>query len=444
MSERNLDELLVPYVRDELEPLEAQWVAARVAREPALQTRVDSMRGAFESARAYEPKLDEAHRARLLARLQSVAPTHRRRWGFVVPARGVALVVGAFAVTLALGFFLGRGDAERAEPVALAASSLDFGEFDEVVELEIDAQQRSELNRHLRTVVSRDWVGSVDAGERETQVRVEAGTIAFGFRGGEGRRLEVATAHARVVVVGTRFSVGVAPDGRSTRVEVSQGRVQVWRSDGAQGRKRIDVEAGEVALVDADRAFVKRGRVAAVLDDPYLVEVTGQKQARKRVKALDFSDLSNPLAEASAETPADAAPAGVPSLERHLALLERADAASRRGALEEALALYGQLISESDAPMIGNMAKLGRARALGRKGQVRLALEELDALAIVPGEVGRQAQLSHCGVQRRFQPCEALRCFDALAADPDRQLAEEAKRLAKRTRAAGLRCEGAR
>ncbi|MEO1172951.1 MAG: hypothetical protein AAFX94_13015, partial [Myxococcota bacterium] len=92
-------------------------------------------------------------------------------------------------------------------------------------------------------------------------------------------------------------------------------------------------------------------------------------------------------------------------------------------------------------PMVRNMARLGRARVLGDKGQLRIALGELRLLAEEPGEIGRQARLSMCSVQRRFLPCDAMRCYEELSDDSDRELAAEARRETSRFRRARLRCD---
>ncbi|MEL6547808.1 MAG: FecR domain-containing protein, partial [Myxococcota bacterium] len=270
-SER-LHELLVPYARGELEPLQAQWVAARLARDPKLAARADSLRAALTDARSYAPELDANHRERLLARVHGMhglheAPARPRGWLWG------AMALAAVVLAVSIGFLLGtkrdgseHGDIQSQEPMAFDFSGDDDGnEFDghEFDGLTVDAKRgasgfargsdpqeeqersgpaRREVSANLRALVSRDWSGRVDGDEQDSHVRVDRGSIAFAFRGGEGRRLEVSTDHARVVVVGTRFSVGVSGTGAraATVVEVSQGAVEVWR-----GRRRYEVSAGE-------------------------------------------------------------------------------------------------------------------------------------------------------------------------------------------------------
>ncbi len=440
-----LNALMVPYLRGELAPLEAQWVEARLGRSKSLGAQAESLRSALDAARDYAPELDGAHRALLLARLDASRPRGRAPLWLAT-----GLGVSAVALAITFGFLLGRDGAET--PVNAATNekatpfvrAIDFEDEEGLPELTVEAEQRRELTAHLRTVVSKDWVGRVDGSPEDTHVRVEQGTAAFAFRGGEGRRLEVGTEHARVVVVGTRFSVEVSPDGSATTVEVSQGKVEVWR-----GREKTEVRAGQRARITGARATVRRAKVSDVLDDPYLVALTGERHASTRAKGRGLvraSERQTTRSETGGASPGS--PEGRPSpaegpvdLDAALTALERADALARGGDADAALQAYDFLIASAAPQRIQRMAQLGRARTLGRMGQLRDALRELSGLSQIDGEIGRQARLSRCEVQRRFQPCAAQRCFGALADDPDRALALEAERLHAQSKASGLRCE---
>ncbi|MEM6532581.1 MAG: FecR domain-containing protein [Myxococcota bacterium] len=414
-AERNLEELLVPYARGELDPLQARWVSAQLSDEE--RQRVAAFGAAVQAVRESEPSLSDAHRDRLIGRLDSMAP--RRS----LPAAVWAIPV--LALLVGFGFVLGWGASERTGAVKPAvAEELRFQD-DEVPALEFAAKARNAITPHLRAIVSDDWAGRIDGDEKETHVRVDQGRIAFGFHGGDGRRLEVSTDHARIVVTGTRFSVAVNPSGTETEVAVSQGRVEVWR-----GRRRVEIAAGDRAKITTGGVSVRRARLAAVLDDPYLVEITRRKRSRR---AIDFRgtpsvDVNPPRSDAV-------------DLDRELNALERADAAAAAGRTSDAVAQYQTLISTARAPLVKSMARLGRARSLGNTGQLRIALGELRLLAKEPGEVGRQARLSMCSVQRRFLPCDSMRCYEALSNDADRELAAEARREAARSRQSGLRCD---
>jgi ferric-dicitrate binding protein FerR (iron transport regulator) len=82
-------------------------------------------------------------------------------------------------------------------------------------------------------------------------VALDRGTLAVSAaRQPKGRPLVFVTPQARIEVVGTRFALQVAAD--ATRVDVTEGRVRV----AAEGRKPVEVGAGELAVAAAGRALV--------------------------------------------------------------------------------------------------------------------------------------------------------------------------------------------
>lgn len=470
-QDTQIAQMLVAYVRDELNPVERQWMASQLERTPRLRARADALSRALATAHEAPVALEAEHRERLVARVQLAAAPRFSRIAFGVAS---AMAVIGLAVAVVFAFEIGRQRAANQE-----AGTMDFsGAVTESLEWSTDA--RREISPHLRALVSKDWKGRVDGGTRDTHVQVEQGRIVFGFAGGEGRRLEVTTPQARVVVIGTRFSVAVDEARSESRVEVSQGRVAVWR-----GSRVFEVGAGERAVLRGARVTVEPAEVSADLDDPYLVEVTPLKTrtdtregaARdaventqnsapddglrtgvpdstallqddetpaEAVNAQSSVSASKPVTEGQHVASKDASKARPANLEQELQKLERGDAELRDGNLERAIELYEALIDSAGVAMVKDMARLGRARALGRAGRYQRAARQLDALAASGGEIARQARLFECELDRGVDVCRMERCYDALRGVDDRQLANEASRLYERSRTAELRCEAIR
>ncbi|MEL6339773.1 MAG: FecR domain-containing protein [Myxococcota bacterium] len=479
-QDTQIAQMLVAYVRDELNPVERQWMASQLERAPRLRARADALSRALATAHEAPVALAAEHRERLVARVQLAAAPRfsRMALGMVSTTAVIGLLV---AVVFA--FEIGRQRATNQE-----AGTMDFsGAVTEGLEWSTDA--RREISPHLRALVSKDWKGRVDGDTRDTHVQVEQGRIVFGFAGGGGRRLEVTTPQARVVVIGTRFSVAVDQTRSESRVEVSQGRVAVWR-----GSRVFEVGAGERAVLRGARVTVEPAEISADLDDPYLVEVTPAKTSADErgvlgMMADDSEDTRNtaqdgsspaegsssvqargvrgegasassanvektgstqsapqPIEKAQRATSADATENEVrpASLEHELRQLERGDVALRDGEHERAIALYDALIGAARVSMVKDMARLGRARALGRSGRYERATRQLDALAASGGEIARQARLFRCELDRDVDVCRMERCYDALRGVEDRQLANEASRLYERSRTDELRCEAVR
>ncbi|HYE06187.1 MAG TPA: FecR family protein [Planctomycetota bacterium] len=97
-----------------------------------------------------------------------------------------------------------------------------------------------------RIDLAADSTAAFAAGAVGKRIRLDHGVArASVARQPAGAPLEIATPHAAIVVVGTRFTLGVAPSG--TDLTVDEGRVALLR-----GGERREVAAGEIARADGD------------------------------------------------------------------------------------------------------------------------------------------------------------------------------------------------
>jgi anti-sigma factor RsiW len=138
MSTEHVEELLVPYLRDELAAAERERVAAHLEGCPPCRATRDAHRALLaELAAAPEPAPSVhwgAYRAELRQRLDRRRPSgRRRRWWTPVP---VALAAGLAAVLVYVALPAGRAGREEPGPAdqALLASRLDLLRRFELVE----------------------------------------------------------------------------------------------------------------------------------------------------------------------------------------------------------------------------------------------------------------------------------------------------------------------
>lgn len=430
--EQPTEELVVPYVRGELGPLEARWFESRLSVEQ--QTRFKQLAFAIDAVRNSDGSLSPSERARLTHRLDSVLP--RRSIG-PFWLLGSILVLGVVVFTSIRWVQVSTAPRATARlvPGLEEASATDGMQFvdGEIPELQFTMSSRTEITKHLRAILSERWVGRIDGSEKDTHVRIDQGLAAFGFDGGDGRRLEVTTVHGRVVVTGTRFSVAVGPDGAYSEVAVSEGEVEVWRE-----REHIQIGAGQSVRISDRGLRVEQGSPPEILEDRYLLDVTKEPRLPHppvRARSPGHDSPARLTGQAMGTAPVR----GVDDDEA-FERLDHADALALSGAFSRAVGAYETLMSDVQAGPVRQMARLGRARMLARMGQIRLARDELADLSLSGGEVGRQAKLSRCELRRPQTPCEALRCFEALSEDPDGQVALEARREAATFLRAEIEC----
>ena len=106
--------------------------------------------------------------------------------------------------------------------------------------------------------------------------------------------------------------------------------------------------------------------------------------------------------------------------------LVEADALIRRGESGPALLLYDRVLAGGLPAPQSSMVRFERARLLVKLGRIDEARPELEALAQVGGEIGRQAAMLRCDL---LDGCDARRCLRALAGQvPPAELEQKATR----------------
>lgn len=199
-------------------------------------------------------------------------------------------------------------------------------------------------------------IGLLHNQPRNIDIELRAGSVRFDVTHHSARTFKVKAGPAEVSVIGTRFSIARTQRGTGllVRVAVSEGVVEVRRSDVAQGEVRR-IRAGESwsALIP-DRIHNQVVVVpdvkgaAPVLDAPSKLEAAEPQPRRAQVAA-----------------PQHVPPAPEPLVERTPSELFRlASLARRAGSMREAASTYAELVAQypSDARAGLCAFELGRIR----------------------------------------------------------------------------------
>lgn len=335
----------------------------------------------------------------------------------------------------------------------------------------------NEVAPWLRLLSPRDWEGALSRDEQRVGVQLRAGFVAAAFRGGAGRSLRVQTPEATVRVVGTRLYVGV--DASGTYVAVARGRVRVEPEGGrphavAAGERLWIEPSGSVPsksprAVPLTRAPAVMAQAEAALKDEFLRAVrhmprprapAARREQTKPPPSADGAPLRpagapKPIRPSAPRTPPGHVQSSARSGEKRgpppnvFALLDRAEHLAQTGQPQAALQLYRQCATRQHpayAPFRA-LARYEAARllgfALGRVPEARRRFARL--FAREAGEVGWQAGLSRCELDRQRQPCRAWRCLRrmraAARAEGRHAVAAEAEQLAGRWGLDARRCE---
>lgn len=237
--------------------------------------------------------------SRLADYLQPTLPESRlaRQWANInerepIQVRAVfryAYLAAAFFAVLAIGFVAGRqlGGAEATD-----------GSF--VVEHGPADGQRLVLPEGIVVEVAKGSALRVHTRSRhETVLRLERGSALFDVTHRDGRRVVVATPGFDVEVVGTRFRVQVADQGKTTSanqvpevtVEVLRGTVRVQSADSKQAKNEVShITTGHnwssvSRLVKAVTAVEPAGSVPPVVVAPDLPQVSSASQSPEHTPA---------------------------------------------------------------------------------------------------------------------------------------------------------------
>lgn len=384
--------LLMDYALGELDPLKMQRVETHVQRCEECSSLLARYRTAFDSARSWEPRIDDSEIDQMVDRLTPYMEAGRpRRVPYYVGAG-----IGALAAAAAAVFFTTRTDSigspsPAAAPIA-ATRTMTIPEPESEPEPTVEPVVRQRPTRHLRVVASKTWNGAIQKKSKKlTKVKMTKGFAVMSFEGGRGRKLEIEAPDVTIEVIGTRFYVEAKP-GEPTVVGVVSGKVRV-RSK--KGDEQI-LEAGKASAFDASGAKpVDSVRSTAHHADDFLeYEPTKPKPPKRRAVAP------------KPPPPKKADPMDV--------LLE-AERLVREGENAAAAAAYTKAI-ESGAGSMAPLMRYERARLWAFKmKRPNAARAELAKLAKTKGEVAVQAALTLCEMQRSREPCRAKECLDDLA-----------------------------
>lgn len=436
--------LLVAHTRAELGELERARLDTHLASCSRCADRHQELVSAMAALGGWQPHLTAEHAARLSQRLQPYADALRgraRALGLGL-ATACALLVGGLAVWAMVAR---APHAPRQAPlplIALAPASAP------ATPEAVERLARTAPSAFVRLVSSEDWDGEVTSAAGKVAVKLTRGFVAATLDGGQGRRLEVTTPHARVLVVGTRFFVEVSPDGAVTTVGVVEGRVRVL----AAGRATA-VSAGEEAsfeLAGQRATAMASTRASRHVHDTFLLEsrsdpiaTHARATSRARVRGDEVAaptGVRETASTATVERPTHDAP-------DPLALLARAESAAASGEQRAALTVYLQ-IAEDPRPAFAayrDLALLEAARLQGfHFGELTAARAIFERLRVrAHGEVQRQAALAECELDRPWRPCAAATCLRTLERGADAQLAAEARTLLDRWGMTHMTCEEA-
>lgn len=260
---------LIAYLRDELSAVDSTRLSARLAHEPETADRLmelareEAALRAWTTARAASRELDEAVAG------QPIAPETTPSWRFhrrIRTGAGVA-VISTVAVLVAL--LLARSAPESAPSVATIESvggTVRVHRGDSIIMIaavghELLPGDRVETGDRQSTATAAyaDGTRLMLAGDTSVEFdHVTAGQKRLVVGNGnvaasvtpQHRELPllVATATARLEVLGTEFLLDARPD--ATELSVAQGRVRLTRlADGAS----VEVQGGQHAVADSSR-----------------------------------------------------------------------------------------------------------------------------------------------------------------------------------------------
>jgi hypothetical protein len=384
---------MVPYLKDELEPLRRTRIESHLGHCESCAAVRDRLAAGLDAARDWQPELepDELDRrvARLGPYLADSSPTPRLAW-----LAGAAIPVVLIAVGVVL--WTGRDEAVVAPEEPTTVFDFSDGLSFDVIPGE-PALTRHEPTPYVRLIAPRHWDGAMVRQGRRTTIEMSRGFVAVAFAGGKGRRLRIRTPLVQVDVVGTRFVVDVAENDVTT-VAVSQGRVRVQ----AHGRT-VMVRAGQVRAVDAS------GEVSATappstryLEDEYLVSHTPPRPKPAR-----------PTREPRDE------PRPTIAISDVLDQLARAEDLANDDQVAAAITIFQSCAEDQDASYdpYRDLCRLQLARLLGfKQGEPAAARRLLERLARRPGPVAREAALTLCELALERDPCRAKACLEEIAA----------------------------
>lgn len=421
MSEcRDIEALLVDRALGELTGLKAALVEAHLGHCPRCRTVSTRLGSAFQAARSWSPEVAESELDRMAAQLGPYLEVAQRpRW----PARlGLALA----AVLAALGLFglLNRPTTSSpAAPPAMAAvvesppAASPAGPGVEVPAPPAPVVRRT-LRPGLKVVASADWDGGAlqQVGDDLT-LNMTQGFVVLDFES-PGQRLMVRTPEATVELADTRCFVEIVP-GAPMRIGVLAGQAQLRRG----ASPPVELGAGEALEVgeEVSPSTVDLGPTAEHQDDDFLAPAPAPPPPVVPVAPVEAAavratqaPVTRPPANAptATPTPAPKAEPSPPLSAEVLANLLEAEALARRGQHGEALSIYERVLSEAPAGRAPPTARFERARLLVKLGRIDEASPELDRLAPLPGEIGRQASILRCELRGG---CAARACLEGLA-----------------------------
>lgn len=421
MSEcRDIEPLLVDRALGELVGLKMGLVDAHLARCQRCREAADRLESALSAARSWQPSVDEAELDRMAAQLGPYLDAAQRpRW----PA---ALGLGLAAALAALGVFglwsrtpapspaptIARVPEPAATPAAEARTSLGPAPAPAPAPV-----RRRSLGRGLKVVASADWDGQTKAiNAKVMELEMSTGFVVLDLQT-PGQRLYVRAPDVTVELARARVFVEIVP-GSPTKIGVLAGQAVLSQGESPP----VEIGAGEAMAVGGSDG-----------PEPLGAGPTAGHRADAFLTAPEPEPVPVPTPKATPpKVPPIAAPPGpaVVSAPRPGVLedLVEADALIRRGESGPALLLYDRVLASGLPAPQSLMVRFERARLLVKLGRSDEARPELEALARVDGEIGRQAAMLRCDL---LKGCDARRCLRALAGQiPPAELEQKATRHA--------------
>jgi hypothetical protein len=419
---------LVALAAGELQGLAAERLQAHLEHCEGCRALSSELAAGLSAARAYSPEPSTEHLGRLAMRLSpylDAAETgaRRRSWRWrltlttAMATATVALALaGLWVVRPAMPTAVpARARDVAAEPLAALAPApipTSAAASTAAVPVRAGAPRRQSPAPFLRLVASADWDGGVTRHGDALEVTMSRGLAAFSLRGGQGRRLQVRTPGGVVRVVGTRFAVEA--EGERLVVRVAEGKVAV-----SAGAASTLLAAGEARLFAGGQVLVAEpcALATAYLSEPYL-------RSQNHAERFAFETGAGALSLSDDDLEADSV----------LSQMAEAESLSAAGHYDEALAIYRRCAGREHAYVSLCRFETGRLLGFALGDQVG-ARAIFASLAKEQGsEVGRQAALALCELERSSSPCLAAACLrrildDGSASD---ELQLEAKRLSTR------------
>jgi hypothetical protein len=419
MSEcRDIEPLLVDRALGELVGLKQALVEAHLARCPRCREASTRLGTAMNAARTWQPTVDEAELDRMAAQLGPYLDAAQTpRW----PG---ALGLGLAAALAALGVFgwWSRSPAPLPSPPITMAPAPELAAEPQPPPAPV---RRRVLERGLKVLASADWDGHTQSrGPKVIELEMSRGFVVLDLQT-PGQRLYLKAPDVTVEFATARVFVEIVP-GSPTKIGVLAGQAQLSQAEGPP----VEIGAGEALEVGADDPVplgpgpTEEHRADDFLTEPPLVPAP-------KVAPPKAPKIPAPTPPPVAVAPPIVAPSSppvamVPPRPGVLEDLVEADALIRRGESGPALLLYDRVLASGLPPPQAAMVRFERARLwlkLGRQDEVR---PELEALAQVGGEIGRQAAMLRCDL---MGGCEARRCLGQLEGQvPAAELEQKATR----------------